>query len=1155
STTDSANDSVSTTGYGYYLNQNFDWGFDLVPESSLTSQVLVGLGLGRDPNSNAQPGQNGSPVWITPAGNGDTPVTIYVDYNGDNQGAYTDPNGFHYDTTLSLKELERARVFDPDGNQTGMLLYTLTPGVKLAAAWGEDPLSASIARPGIDTGTGVTPLPTFDAGKSSSLLVDADHDGFTSPGDTLLYTISIGNAGRAPVLELLLQDTLSTDVSYVAGSTLINRNDGNGFVSLSDAGSTAYPLDEGGAILGDLAVSKNFIVTFQAKIDAFVDLTPGVKTIINTGTVTSDGFKVPFVTVDPLYGSIGDFVWLDLNSDGVQDGGSEIGIANVALNLYLDANSNSIIDAGDSIITTQTTDANGNYLFTGLLAGSYIVDVVNSTVPANYQLTTNNDPKPVALAGGQDYLQADFGYAPVSSISGHVYKDAGNDGLWDGTSAGIAGVSLTLSGYDALGNYIVLNATTDDDGYYGFTGLNASDPNLGYTVTEAQPPLYFDGKETAGSSGGNTTVNDVISAIILPAGVASVNNNFGELPPALISGYVYQDAGNDGVWDGESAGITGVKLSLTGVNDLGNAVQKNIFSGIGGRYDFVDLRPGTYTLTETQPTGYLDGTDTAGTATPGSTPGSAGNVGTDIISGITLVAGGVSSDNNFGEIRPGGLSGFVYVDADDSGTRQVSEAKISGVTLTLSGSNDLGTITPLSTTSNISGFYSFGNLRPGTYTVTESQPAAYVDGQDTQGNLTPIPGSRSTDYISGISVVAGSVTPNNNFGEVLPATVSGFVYLDTNDNGNRAGPPSEPGISDVSVTLTGKDDLGNSISLSATTAANGAYSFSGLRPSSVAGYTVSESQPANYVDGKDSAGSSGGSVAVNDVISGIVVGAGGSSANNNFGELLPVSVSGHVYVDAGNDGVWDGTSAGIGGVTLTLTGINDLDQSLNTVVITASDGAYSFTGLRPSNLFGYTVTETQAAGYLDGKDSAGSAGGNTTTNDVISGIVLLNGGSSSVNNNFGELPAPGSLSVIAYSDLYDDASSVTAIAIDLDGGGIESVPLADSSKEFGNADGRVDASDDRFLDLSIWRDGNHETDAGELMSLAEANVLSLSLAYNADSPFWDAQGNQHLEQSSASLSDGQVLDMSSVSFALADNDAAGASATDVSPLSLAWAFA
>ena len=63
---------------------------------------------------------------------------------------------------------------------------------------------------------------------------------------------------------------------------------------------------------------------------------------------------------------IGDFVWHDLDGDGIQDGG-EPGIADVTVNLR-----NSI----DTIqLDTTTTDGNGFYQF-GLLPGSYIVEFV-----------------------------------------------------------------------------------------------------------------------------------------------------------------------------------------------------------------------------------------------------------------------------------------------------------------------------------------------------------------------------------------------------------------------------------------------------------------------------------------------------------------------------------------------------------------------------------------------------------------------------------------------------------------------------------------------------------------------------------------------------------------------------------------------------------
>jgi serine-aspartate repeat-containing protein C/D/E len=152
------------------------------------------------------------------------------------------------------------------------------------------------------------------------------------------------------------------------------------------------------------------------------------------------------------------------------------------------------------------------------------------------------------------------------------------------------------------------------------------------------------------------------------------------------------------------------------------------------------------------------------------------------------------------------------------------------------------------------------------------------------------------------------------------------------------------------------------------------------------------------------------------------------------------------------------------------------------------------------------------------------------------------------------------------------SKTVTPIAIDLDGNGIQTTSLADAQGEFdlfgtggtvksgwlsatdaflafdadgngriddiselfggsqrgdgfarlaafdSNGDGLVDAADESYVDLSVWRDanGNHETDSGELISLADAGVVSLKLAYHEEA-FWDASGNLHLEQSAATL--------------------------------------
>ena len=288
-----------------------------------------------------------------------TPVTVYIDYDADpTTGALTDPNGNGYDTSVSLRELEQAKIYDPDGNQTGTLVYVLASGVKLAGAWGQDPLAASAAAPGLDVGTSVPPCPLFSAGKNGALYTDNDGDGFITEGDEMEYTIVINNISRAPVPDVILRDNLPAETTYVADSTY------KGATQIPDAGATAFPLDEGGVNVGTIPVGGSIAVTFHVIIND--PASPGTVEILNTGSATAVGITVPFEDVTPL-GGIGDFVWNDLDVDGIQDEG-EPGIEGVIVNLYA--------SDGTTLIATATTDADGYYAFTGLESGSYIVEFV-----------------------------------------------------------------------------------------------------------------------------------------------------------------------------------------------------------------------------------------------------------------------------------------------------------------------------------------------------------------------------------------------------------------------------------------------------------------------------------------------------------------------------------------------------------------------------------------------------------------------------------------------------------------------------------------------------------------------------------------------------------------------------------------------------------
>ncbi len=657
------------------------------------------------------------------------------------------------------------------------------------------------------------------------------------------------------------------------------------------------------------------------------------------------------------------YVYVDANDNGLKDNG-EAGIPGVTITLtgtdYL----------GNVVFMTRTTDASGYYLFDGprqpdqipLFPGTYRL---RETQPAGYfdgQDTKGNiTPIPGSyttdtITGfsipndgvSYEYKDNNFGELPPSSLSGYTYVDANNDGTFQGTETPIPGVLVTLTGINNLGNPVTATTTTDSTGKYSFTNLRPGT----YQIAETQPAAYLDGKDTIGTPGGATT-NDFFSAIALPAGFNGLDNNFGELPPGTISGKVYADDNDDGTPNGLETGIPGVTLTLTGTDDLGNSVTLATTTDGNGDYSFTNLRPGTYTVTETPPAGYFDGLDANGGAViPGSRT-------TDLVTPILLGIGDSKPQNNFGELLPASIAGYVYVDANNDGTFQGTEAPISGVTVTLTGTDNTGAAVFLTTTTNGSGAYSFTNLRPGTYQIAETQPAAYLDGKDTIGT----PGGATTnDFFSAIALPAGFNGLDNNFGELPPASLAGFVYADVNNDGIKQG--TEAGIGGVLVTLTGTNDLGNPVTLTTTTAANGAYSFTNLRPGT---YRIAETQPAAYVDGKDTIGTPGGTTA-NDVFSAIILVAGFNGVDNNFGELSSGSISGTKYLDISGNG-YSADDTPMAGATFTLyldkstgsPGVLDANDTVVGTVTSLANGTFSFGNLAAGKYF---LKENPLAGYI-----------------------------------------------------------------------------------------------------------------------------------------------------------------------------------------------
>ncbi len=640
-----------------------------------------------------------------------------------------------------------------------------------------------------------------------------------------------------------------------------------------------------------------------------------------------------------------------------------------------------------SIRTNASAEVTVIYHYTpsaDLRPGAYTI--VQTQQPSGYFDGLETRGNVAALAGtiGTDVITVNLGVADLgnnnfgelqpSSLAGLAYLDSNNNGLNDAGETGIAGVTISLTGTDALGA-VSRSTITAANGSFQFANLRPGT----YTIVETNPAGFLDGKDALGSAGG-TKLNDQFRTIVLGPGEAGVDYNFGELLPSSLAGLAYADTNNDGVNDPAETGISGVTISLSGVNDLGQTVNFTTQTTGNGAYQFTDLRPGTYKLLETQPTTHLDGKEEVGAL--------AGDVGPDRFSNIALASGVSGTGYNFGELVPASLAGFAYVDDDNDGIMDSSETGIGNVLVTLTGTTDLGTNVSLSQRTDDDGSYLFAGLRPGTYTVVETQPATHLDGKDRLGSAG---GQLGSDRLANILLDPGANESGYNFGELQPASLAGLAYVDANNNGVKDA--GETGIASVCIQLTGTDDLGNAVSLQRLTALNGAYCFKGLRPGS---YTVTEKQPGAFLDGKDAAGAYGGLVS-NDACSGIILASGDPAADYNFGELRGAKLSGFVYVDSNANGVRNSGEPGIAGVLLTLTGTDDLGNSVSLTRLSGTSGLYCFRNLRPGT---YTITETQPQAFQDAQEQVGNSGGVALSDQIVN--ILLEAGFNGANYNFGE---------------------------------------------------------------------------------------------------------------------------------------------------------
>src|SRR5260370_22038922 len=102
----------------------------------------------------------------------------------------------------------------------------------------------------------------------------------------------------------------------------------------------------------------------------------------------------------------------------------------------------------------------------------------------------------------------------------------------------------------------------------------------------------------------------------------------------------------------------------------------------------------------------------------------------------------------------------------------------------------------------------------------------YLHGQNGLGSPG---GTILSSLVFAVNLGGGVGGTNYNFAELGFSSLSGYVYLDANNNGVRD--PGETGIANVAVALLGTNDQGP-VNFTATTAVDGSYHFRCLLPGS-----------------------------------------------------------------------------------------------------------------------------------------------------------------------------------------------------------------------------------------------------------------------------------------------------------------------------------
>lgn len=350
----------------------------------------------------------------------------------------------------------------------------------------------------------------------------------------------------------------------VAGRTVFLNVDGSGLPTnnpqaTTDAnGNFAFPHQAPGTYTVMEALPANVTLSTGS---TGATLTGSQSVTVNAGQ-TSSG--VIFGEIPSIAGT----VFTDLNDSGKLDTGDP-GVA--GRTVFVDVNGTGTATGNPQ----ATTDANGNFTFTGLAPKTYAVKEV---LPTN--VTASLTQSAVVVAAGK-VATANLGELP--SITGVVFTDNNNNGTFD------TGVDTPLAGHTVIAN-VDGTGLPDANNPSAITDANGNFALTGVPTDKAYP---IEDVTSSGTALASQSVQAVVGQITKSINLAEAPHN------STISGKVFDDLNMNGTLDPGEPGIAGrtVFLDIDGTGQP-DATNPSTTTDAQGNFSFTGLAAGPYTVSE-----------------------------------------------------------------------------------------------------------------------------------------------------------------------------------------------------------------------------------------------------------------------------------------------------------------------------------------------------------------------------------------------------------------------------------------------------------------------------------------------------------------------------------------------------------------------------